>query len=347
MHDNVEIGTSYRVLHAVVGHKFPDYFINAVNSVRLMTENDDILIVDNASNLTALAHELQLIADEDPRVRLLLRETNDISRNSKVGGLYDAYNEVVSYALRQGYDYLHIVQNDMQMLWWDETVMRQAREIYAEYPECVNIPTIAQPQHSALGDDLEYVKPKLVLLRRYGLTDTGIYDLAKWRALDMRFEDSERAHAQKYLNQGLRVLFHPLPTVAFIPWPAVVRSGRIIGREIQPRQQFLLRPLSPSEIGYLKETTEPVWLESVAVPWGWTCLTPYWFTDLSTIDYWVYRYRDTRSHGLRAAWPRWERRGLPDGTSLLRVQRQPSWGLLPVLVLPAWNALRQAIRRGR
>ena len=66
--------------------------------------------------------------------------------NRKVGGLYDAYNEVVTYAIEQGYDYLHIMQHDMQMLWWDESVMVRAREIYTEHPECVNIHTLAIPR---------------------------------------------------------------------------------------------------------------------------------------------------------------------------------------------------------
>ena len=345
MQDDGAVDVPYRVLHAIVGHQFPVYFINAVNSVLLMTGNDDIIVVDNASNLPRLTRELQSIADKESRIHLLLRETNDISRNTKVGGLYDAYNEVVSYALRQGYDYLHIMQNDMQMLWWDESVMRRAREIYAEYPQCVNISTLVLPFYSLNADDnLEYIKPKLAFLRGYGLTDTGLYDLERWRRLDMRFLDSETAHAKKYHSQGLRVFRHPLPTVAPIPWPAVVRSGRVRGREVQSPQQFLLRPLNPSEIIQVKEATEPVCLENVGIPWGWTCLTPYWLTDLRTVDYWVYWYRDMRRRGLRAAWPRWERRGLSGGISLRHVERRPRFWLLPVVFQPAWHATRRALK---
>jgi hypothetical protein len=309
-----------------------------------MTEDDDIIVVDNASSLPELTRVLHSIAASEPRVRLLLRETNDTSRNSKVGGLYDAYNEVVSYALQQGYDYLHLMQNDMQMLWWDKSVMRRAREIYAEFPECVNICMIAQPRYSLLfSDNLEYVKPELAYLRDYGLTDTGLYDLDRWRSIDMRFLHSEKAHSKKYLTQGLRVFFHPLPTVGLVPWPAVVRGGRVRGREIRSKQKFLLRPLTPSEISQVKETTEPIPLEDFAIPWGWSCLTPYWVTDLRTINYWVYLYRDIRSGGLRAAWPRWERRGLPVGASRHQVQRRPRLGLLPVIVQPLWYALRRRL----
>jgi hypothetical protein len=338
---------AYRVLHAIVGHKLPVYFTNAVNSVLSMAANDDVLVVDNASNLPALIQQLQSTAALEPRVRLLLRESNDTTRNKKVGGLYDAYNEVMDHALRHGYDYLHIMQHDMQLLWWDESIVRLASEIFAEYPECVNIQTQALPRHADLSHNLEHVKPKLAFMQHYGLTDTGLYDLAKWRTRDMRFGDSEVAHAVRYRREGLRVFCHPLPTVAPIPWPAVVRAGKVVGREVQPRENFLLRPLTDAEINQVKESTDTVWLESLCIPWGWTCLTPYWVTDLRTIDYWVYRYRDIRSRGLGAAWPRWERRGLPADASNQGVQRLPRFGRLQLVVQPSWHAARQAIGRSR
>jgi hypothetical protein len=344
MQDDGAIDAPCRVLHAIVGHKFPVYFTNAIKSVLLMAEDDDILVVDNASNLPELTRELRLIASKEPRVRLLLRDTNDITRNAKVGGLYDAYNEIVSYALSEGYDYLHLMQSDMQLLWWDKSVMRHAREIYAQHPECVNISMFVQPHYSlTYGGNLEYVKPDLVRLTDYGLTDSGLYDLERWRKLDMRFLGSERAHSKKYLSQGLRVFLHPLPTAAFIPWPAVVRGGRTKGRELRSAQRFLLRPLTPGEVSQVKQASKPPCLEDLGVPWGWTCLTPYWLTDLRSIDYLVYLYRDIRSRGLRLAWPRWERRGLTAGTSLRRVQWRPRSGLLPVIVQPVWYTLRQAL----
>jgi hypothetical protein len=345
MHNSGGVNASSRVLHAIVGHKLPVYFVNAINSVRLMAAGDDILVVDNASGMPTLISQLQSIAEQEPQVGLLLRDTNDLTRNSKVGGLYDAYNEVVDYALERGYDYLHIIQHDMQMIWWDSTVITRAAEIFAEYPQCVNIPTMALARDLALSGGLLYVKPKLVQLPYYGLTDTGLYDLTKWRARDMRFGHSEMAHGQRYRDEGLQVLCHPLPTMAFVPWPAVVRSGRVTGREIQFQQRFLLRPLSPGEISHVKESTDRVWLEDVGIPWGWTCLTPYWLTDLSTITYWVYRYRDIRQRGLRSAWPRWERAGLPAGASVRRVQRAPRFGLPQVLAEPVWHRLRRLVRR--
>jgi hypothetical protein len=98
-----------------------------------------------------------------------------------------------------------------------------------------------------------------------------------------------------------------------------------------------------SETSQVKEATELIPLEDLAVPWGWTCLTPYWVTDLRSINYWVYFYRDVRDRGLRAAWPRWERRGLSGISSLRHRQRRPRFGLLPVIVQPAWHAFRRTL----
>jgi hypothetical protein len=183
-----------------------------------------------------------------------------------------------------------------------------------------------------------------MFLTSYGLTDTGLYDMAKWRNRGMRFSEREQVHALKYLQEGLQVFCHPLPTVAPIPWPAVVRSGKVIGREVEPRHEFLLRPLSPDEITNLKESSDPVWSEDICVPWGWTCLTPYWVSDLRNIHYLVYLRRAIQLYGLRTAWPRWERRGLQEGAAPHRRQRQPRPGMLAVLAVPLWHLLR---RRGR
>jgi hypothetical protein len=344
MQESAATSASSQLLHVIVGHKFPNYFENSVNSVVRMTTTDDILVVDNASNEPEIIRRLEAIANTEPRVRLLFRTTNDISCNSKVGGLYDAYNEVMAYALNQEYNYVHIVQHDMQMLWWDESVITRARDIFTEFPNCVNIQTMIPYQLLRVSNNLDYLKPKLMFLPRYGLTDTGLYDMTKWRDRRMRFSDGEQVHALKYLREGLQVFCHPLPTIAPIPWPAVVRNGNIVGYEIEPRQEFLLRPLAPDEITHLKESSDPVWSEDICVPWGWICLTPYWVSDLRNIHYLVYLHRAIRLHGLRAAWPRWEHRGLPGGTSLHGRQRQPRLGMLAVIAVAIWHLLR---RRGR
>jgi len=330
-----------RVLHAVVGHKLPVYFLNAVRSVRMLAPDDDLLVVDNASGLPQLAAALAQLEATDGRVRVIQRMSNDLSRNTKVGGLYDAYAEVLSYAQDGGYDLLHLIQGDMQMLWWGAAAVDRALELYERFPDCVNIHTTAIPQDRRLSDAVAPVDEGIMALAGYGLSDTGIYHLARWRERGVSFQDSEQGHARFYERQGLRVLCHPWPPVAQVPWPAVVRNGEVKGREVVPSHALLLRPLGDEEIAGMQSAPGPVWLEQVCTPWGWACLSPMTPSALESIEYWVYRYRDFRARGWPAARPTWERRGLDPSSSLWRAQRRPS--LWQVALLPPWYEIRRRI----
>ena len=329
------------VLHVIVGHKLPIYFVNAVRSTRELAPEDDLLVVDNASELPDLRMELDRMAATDDHLRIHYRTSNDLTTNAKVGGLYDAYREIVAHALDHGYDYLHLIQSDMQMLWWDAGVVAEAQELFMRHPECVNIFTVALPRHMADSADTVALADGTIELCRYGLTDTGLYHLGRWREHGVAFEDSEQVHAAKYRAAGFRVLCHPHPTVAQVPWPAVVRNGIVKGREVAPRMPFLLRPLGTEDRQRVRASEGPVWLEDVCVPWGWVCLAPMWTTALESIDYWVFRWRDLRRRGIRSAFPRWDRSGIPAGQSVWRVERRPA--IWEPIVLPPWYELKRRI----
>lgn len=302
-----------RVLHVIVGHGLPTYFLNAVRSVRRLAPDDDLLVIDNASPDRGLRDELSRIAAADARVELILRDSNDLSRNGKVGELYDAYAQAFEWAIGRGYDLLHLLQADMQMLWWDEELVARTIELFASEPDCVNIHAIALPRDKLLSDDLAGTDPHEVMtLREYGLTDSGIYDLARWQELEMAFRESEGSHGAWYRSKGRVVICHPWPPDAQVPWPAVVRNGAVLGREVKPKEEFLLRPLSRAEIASVKREDRRTWLEDVCIPWGWGALTPMWPYGLESPDYWVFRYRDTLRNGFARALPRPDLRGLAD-----------------------------------
>ena len=277
-----------KVLHAIVGHKLPISFLNAIRSVRMCAPAD------------------------------------------------------VGYALGGGHDLLHLIQGDMQMLWWGRCIVDRALDLYDSSPDCVNIVTTAIPRDRGVAGAVSEVQESAMELVGYGLTDTGLYHLGRWRERGVRFHGSEQGHARCYREAGLRVICHPWPPIAQLPWPAVVRNGEVKGREVVPEQPLLLRPLSDQEIADVKGGRGPTWLEDVCTPWGWTCLPPMLATALESIDYWVGRYRDLRSRGWRRARPTWERRGLEPERSIWRTQRRPS--LWQVALLPPWHELRRRLR---
>jgi hypothetical protein len=215
----------------------------------------------------------------------------------------------------------------------------------------VNILLRANARDMTLGDDL--IDPPgpdgLRMLRWYGLTDTGLYHLGRWRAWGMRFGPSEREHARRYLDEGLEVVCHPWPTDVPIPWPAVVRNGVERGRQVVTEKPFLIKPLSAAEVSRLKGSPGGVWLEDMCVPWGWACATPMWTTDLDSIDYWVMRYQDAKVNGIRHLFPRLERRGIEAAGRrklISRYQYRPSLFQLFV-VCPARYAARQLVHYRR
>lgn len=301
-----------RILHVVVGHGLPSYFLNTINSVRMTAPNDPVLVIDNASPQAALREALRTMADEDPRVDLILRSSNDLRSNRKVGGLYQAYELAFEYAMTRNFELVHLLQGDFQQLWWDDELVKKSVELYESHPNCVNILTQIMCRDKELTDDLSSAGDGLVKLSKYGLTDTGLYHLGRWRAGAMRFGANEQGHARHYLAAGYEVLCHPWPSDAPIPWPAVTRNGKQRGREVSTGKPFLLKPLSCSDVVSLKATAGGVWLEDVGIPWGWVCATPMWVSGLDSIDYWVMRYRDAKKNGILRILPRPELRGVAD-----------------------------------
>lgn len=310
---------SPRVLHVVVGHGLPTYFLNAVRSVRAAAPADRLLIIDNASPDAGLRDELRRMAAKDDGVDVILRGANDLTRNQKVGSLYSAYEIAFAEAVDCGFDLIHIVQGDFQVLWWDADLVAKASQIFDSHPDCVNIHTQFLSCDKVLVGELAPSHDGLMKLVRYGLTDTGIFHLGRWQARSMRFGPKEQWHARRYLAEGLEVICHPWPTDAPIPWPAVMRNGVRRGREVPARKPYLLKPLSGERVTSVKTAARPIWLEDVCIPWGWVCATPMWVTGLDSMDYWVLRYRDARKNGVRHLLPRWERRGVgPEDRRKLR-----------------------------
>lgn len=317
-----------KVLHVVVGHGLPAYFLNAVRSVRDTSPSDHLLVIDNASPVSALRAELQRIADTDELVDVIFRTENDIRLNGKVGSLYTAYETAFDYAIASGFSLVHLMQADFQMMWWDADLVARSMQIFDSHPQCVNIQLQIFSSDMQLTDEVDSAgADDLRRLRGYGLTDSGLYHLGRWQAMGMRFGRSEQEHGQRYLRDGLEVLCHPWPTDVPIPWPAVVRDGVQRGREVATSKPFLIKPLTAAQIDWVKSGRVAVWREDLCVPWGWACATPMWATDLNSMDFWVMRYRDAKKNGIGRLFPRLQLSGVDRGKRLTligRYQYRPS-----------------------
>ncbi len=345
--DEVNGRAAARLLHVIVGHKLRHHFLNAIDSVLQLAPRDDLLVIDNASDDPLLTRSLDELADSS-RVTVWHRLTNNVDLNGKVGELYVAYTEAFTYAIASGYDYIHLIQGDMQLVWWEPAILEEAQAIYARQPRCVNVVTLAMSSDSLLGDDWQVPEPgEDATLRKYGMTDTGLYHLDRWRGAAIPFGPSEQVHGGRALDRGMVVVLHPWPSMVPVPWPPVVRNGLQQGRDpVRPRPLFC-RPLSPFEAAAVRGRSSRAPLEQVCIPWGWWCLSPMWVSDVADPYYWVLRYKGARHQGLRAFLPRPDRRGVEgEGwRALLRHPHRPS--LVALVLRPASALLRLAVRRLR
>ena len=316
-------GAHARALHVIVGHGLPALFLNSVSSAQAVLPGGPLLVVDNASPQPGLVEQLRQKA-RHPGTQYMRREDNELA-NTKVGGLYSAYRQAFELALAEGYGFVHLMQADMQVLWWDDDALEVAEKIYALEPRCINIVTMALSRDRRLGGELtEDTMTGLTRLTRYGITDTGLFSLERWAASGMTFGPSESAHGQEALRRGHRAIVFPSPTEVQVPWPAVVRNGRQKGREVRTPAPFLCRPLDLDAKSRLKAAASPVTMEELCVPWGWACLTPMWNSDLDNVYYLAARRKDVKLNGWRRGLPHWERRGLDRRWQFLVRPRRPS-----------------------
>jgi glycosyltransferase involved in cell wall biosynthesis len=333
------------LLHVVVGHGLPGLYLNTLRSFRAVLPDAPLLVVDNASPQRRLRQELEDLAARDPAMELVLRERNE-GQNGKVGGLYEAYRLAFERADGLGARYVHIMQADMQLLWWDEDVVKRAEDLFRRHPTCVNIMTAALSRDRWLAGDLcTDAKTGDTLVKGYGLTDTGLFHLARFSQLGASFETTEAEHGRRAYEAGMRVAVFAWPTEVPVPWPAVVRHGKQQGREVRTEKPLLCQPLSSADLVSLKASGKPVTMEEICVPWGWSCLSPMWTTDLDNVHYWALRRRDLAVNGWRAAKPRWVTGGLDRRSDILLKPRRPSLTIL--LARPIWAYCRAFWYRAR
>jgi hypothetical protein len=331
------------VLHVIVGHGLPVMFHNAISSFRSVLPEAKLLVIDNASPQLELREALHRRAETDPHMELILRQTNEMV-DTKVGGLYQAYQVAFDVAHSEGFKYVHLMQADMQLLWWDQDALRKASEIYQRHPQCVNIHThTLSKDYTLCGLVVVESNSGDAVLPEYGMTDTGLFHLPRWDASGMQFEDSEEAIAAKGLERGLKVVVSPWPTEVQVPWPAVTRQGRQRGREVRTAKPFLCRPLDVNAVAAVKASSYPLYTEDLCVPWGWSCLSPMSETDLSKWYYLNDRRIDLRQNGWKRGSPRWIITGLDRRLDIFITPHRPS--LVALFLRPLPSLARELAQR--
>ncbi len=303
-----------KILHLVVGFGIYDYFVNSISSVLKHDKSSDLLIIitgnpkffgwkTNSSNLL-FDYEYDVISKIEKFIKKLRVSNNIIIKkiiakdSGKTGSLYQAYNYALKFCRTNNYDYLNIIQNDMQLLFWNYNLVNLIEELFKKNKNTIQIfsgfprkgshPSFYKK--SSCNKKEIYLKSikkkKLIYYTDYGIGDWGIIDLNRARNINLIFKKDESSMSTEYYKRGFVSLYCPTPYIAVIPWPTTVRKDKIIGHSLTlPHNELLLKNVSKNLFNELIFFQGDLWQEDWVKPFGWYALNPCCYTDFKIKDY--------------------------------------------------------------
>lgn len=276
-----------RVLSVLVCHNFFYYLRNTLESLLEYFPLGDVLVVDNGSTNSQLIEYLKSKEVSEPRLKVVFRGEN--SPLKKVGSLYEAYNLAIDHAIDQEYDYLQLMNDDAQYMWDDKQILDKVDDIFRTRTQVFNVSTLfLRLVHSHNLERRLKIDPGSLgyLSLHHGLADDGFFSVKTLVETQFRFLNTEIQHAKLMHDLGYHRYSMRDPVIAFIPWPATRRRGKIIGKEAPPRERYYLKPLDKGQITALqaRPIQEFPYQEDYCFPWGYACLSPIWATNPS-IEY--------------------------------------------------------------
>ena len=291
------------LLHVIVGAGIPNYFHNCIDSVL------------RHSRLPILAIYNSLSQEDSDRFHTLKQQIgssqvsfieNSEKLGSKTGSLYLAYNQALDYAERNGFDFVNLIQSDMQVFFWDDGFVGTATEIFATRPQKTgqfvsNIFT-QLPQRGKRFDYFSIWSPIPIpgYLSCPGESDVGIFKIQDFRKRRGEFTATEKENSQLVANAGGHVVLHPKPFLAPIPFPFTVRNGKVSGmsNRFDQRQPPLLEVFGHvPDFDLSSENFRPIFMEDIIRPRYGRTLTPYWPSSTEGTHWISIRLRWSRSAG--------------------------------------------------
>jgi hypothetical protein len=246
----------------------------------------DRLVVDDGSSDPRLLEYLETMESNGD---VVLRQSRNRSGHWSAG-LEMAMDRAVTFALEREYDYVNFVQDDTQFVWHDPLFMAKVVEVFERFPDALQVSYhfFKKIMATWVHGQLEYFSAENCYhFRPYALSDLGIVPLSRMRTHGLRVERSEEERNVLLRSQGFKRYSLHSPVLAWVPWPATHRGEASFGRILPPPKRYYIKPLSACQIAEL--TVRPLAKlpchEDYCLPWGWRCLSPYWYSTPNWRDY--------------------------------------------------------------
>lgn len=228
-----QINSSSKVLVAIMTYNRGQFLLNCLRSVIRNFKVDYTLhIYDDRSDDKETLNILRFISTQYEVYSPEIDE--DDGTNKKVKGLHSNMNRALNYAINGDFDYLFIIQDDMQVIRpFEEKDLRLVNNVFAYDPNIVSVGFLFakknhQKDYSQLlkyHSNLGFFTPSEQSTKYMrGVADTGIFKVSLLRENRWSFQPNEGANIAKGRELGLIRSKLMIPVIAFLPWPSTRRS---------------------------------------------------------------------------------------------------------------------------
>ena len=276
--------------YAIVGFGLLEYFRNAIDSVIECDPSAELLVVCTGGVDAVQWRNFSTEYRHHSSVRFY--STPHLA-SGKCGALYDGYSLAIQEANKLGIKYLNVIQNDMQLLWWDGKLASLYVKLFDANSSACMVQTgfFRKGGHPDAHQSKHWVKRQLPgegLAANYyyyesasaGMCDWGIICLERLSTFGVSFIGNEGDLGRDSYEKGLRLVSSPIPCVAPLPWPVVVRDGREKGVMPLRSSDFFLSPKNANSLQMLKNGGDRVLFQEDCVTQSYWALTPIWVTEL-------------------------------------------------------------------
>ena len=179
-------------------------------------------------------------ASTDPRTRQIIDKYSSLFREillqdpvEKVhtrGRLGVNIQLAYNYAVKNGYEYLFLVQDDMQFVRpLNDAVFAEYSAIFEKDSSVIQVdPRFLRRVGELLVDPKVSAYTYCETDDRRSFADVGILSLQRLQELNWKFEKNERLNKEKAHSMGLRRIFPFTPTIMHLPYPKLFRKGEVI-----------------------------------------------------------------------------------------------------------------------
>lgn len=187
-----------------------------------MCEGYEIMIIDDQSEDPKT---IEVLGSKQDSVRELIVSTES-KAGKRHGNLYSNIQRACEYATQAGFEYLFMIQDDMQFVRpLDDKVGDEYATLFASGDKVLQV----DPRFLRAGSGYEILKDRRAYRHseRTSYADVGLIHLKRLNELEWTFLEGEHANKEALADLGYERLFPFTPIMMHVPFPRVYRKGRV------------------------------------------------------------------------------------------------------------------------